>query len=133
MSWLSVGTLSPSHQWQQFESPVIGGELFRVTQTWQGEYPGAGPAWLSSVYADAGIAGFRRFYSNDDQLLIEMPNPQEFIDAGLLVRYIQLRLGIQTRLYADANWQITLELWTDDTDPTGAPAQLISGGTYGDP
>lgn len=133
MAWLDVGTLTPSHQWQQFESPVIGGELFRVTQSWVGRYPAAGPAWLSSAFANAGISGFRRFFSNEDPLLLEMPIPQEFTDAGLLVRYVQLRLGVDSRPFADSNWQVTLELWTDDTDPLGNPAQLISGGTYGDP
>lgn len=130
MTWLNVGTLTPTKDWQQFDTPVIGGELFRVTQTWTGKYPAAGPAWLSSVYANAGISGFRRFFSNEEPLLLEMPIPDDFANSGLLVRYVQLRLGVDSRPFADSNWQVTLELWTDDTTGTGQPAQLISGGTY---
>ena len=133
MPWQLIGTLVPGYRWQQFDTPVIGGELFRVSQTWNGQYPGDGPAWFSSVFANSGISGFRRFYSNNEPLLMEMPIPDEFVDAGLLVRYIQVKLGIRTRLYADADYQVTLEVWTDSTDGSGQPAQLVSGGTYDTP
>jgi len=130
MPWLTLGTLTPGFTWQQFDTPVVGGDLFRLTQTWQGNYPAAGPAWLSSVFANDGISAFRRFFSNEEPLLIEMPTPESFVNAGFLVRYIQLRLGVDSRPFADSNWQVTLELWTDSTDATGQPAQRLSGGTY---
>jgi len=133
MPWQTVGTLEPGYQWQQFNTPVIGGELFRLTQTWQGEYPGIGPALFSSVYSDSGVSGFRRFYPNQEPLLLEMPVPQELVDAGLLVRYIQVKLSIRARLYDQASWQVTLEVWTDSTDGSGQAAQLVSGGTYDAP
>lgn len=133
MTWIELGTLSPEYQWQQFNIPAVGGELFRITQSWNGEYPGFGPAWFSSVYVDSGITGFRKFYSNDEPLLMQMPIPDELEAAGLLVRYIQLKIGIRTRLYENADWQVTLELWTEDTDSGGQPVQRISGGIYVDP
>lgn len=130
MTWLTLGTLSPGYQWQIFNTPVLEGDLFRITQQWQGSYPGIGPAWLASLYANAGESGYRKFFSNSDPQLIEMPIPEEFRSAGLFVRYIQLKLGIRTRLYEGANWQVTLELWTGTTSPAGEAVQLVSGGTY---
>ena len=130
MTWFNLGTVQPIYEWRGFDFPAINTTLFRITQTWNGDFPGVGPIQLRGIYANGGRYGFRRFFSNTEPLLMLIPTPADLIAAGYLVRDMQIRLGGRTRFYEDANWRVTLETWTGEADAQGNPVQRISGGTY---
>lgn len=130
MAWFNLGTVIPVYEWRTFDFPAINTDLFRVTQSWNGDFPGVGPIQLRSVYPNGGKFGFTKFFTSDEEILLLLPTPDSIIAAGYLLRDMQIRLGGRTRVYEDAMWRITLETWVGSTDPQGSPQQRISGGTY---
>lgn len=128
MSWEWIGTISPEYGWQNFQNDAIGGSLFRITQSWDGEYPGWGPAYISFYYPNGGRYGFYKFWSGNEPLLFTEAVPVSLQRAGYIVRTPQVQMGGRTRLYENANWQVTLELWLGPSPNT--PQQIIDGGEY---
>lgn len=114
MSWQFLGTVSPTQlEWRRFSALVTGGELFRVRQTWTGTWPGTGYLQFSSVYPTAGRYGFRKCGSDTEDRIINMAIPQALLEAGLTSRYIECRLNYRARLYAVANWQVSIDVWEE--------------------
>ena len=114
MVWIELGTIEPQLlNWQRYPTLVTGGELFRVRQSWVGDWPGTGHLQLSSVYDGAGRYGFRRVGSDTEDRLVVMPVPEELILAGLNSRYIEIKLSYSARVYENANWQVSVDKWTD--------------------
>lgn len=117
MTWRTLGTLEPNLlDWQTLNIPARG-EVFRVSQSWVGEWPGTGFASLRLVYSNALVGGqgaleYRRVYPFRDDRIYEFPFDERLRQAGYTVRYFQIKLNYRARLYAIANWQITIaQFW----------------------
>lgn len=119
MGWSTLGTLTPNLlNWVTLNAPS-GGELFRVTQSWVGEWPGTGYIRLRLLYADHQFyedAFFEteRIYSGPDERLIAIPFNPIMREAGYNVRYFQARFNQRARIYENANWQVTLDQFVRD-------------------
>lgn len=113
MSWTEIGTISPSiPDWTPFGPQVSGGELFRVTQTWTGLYPGPGYAQVRQRWDPEGIWDYDRIYPNETPHLMRLAIPGELRAADRLARFIECRLHGRAIIPVNSNWTITLEVWT---------------------
>lgn len=127
MAWENLGQVNLSLQWQLLDEAVIGGEVFRIRQTYS-SYP-IGYALLSFVYADGGRYGYRRFYPDRNQdIMLLMPVPEMLIEKGLIVRYPTLKISGKTRIHADV-WTASVDLGNFENDPVVDNAP-IDGGTF---
>lgn len=121
MGWGTLGTLTPDLlDWKTLNAPAAG-ELFRVSQSWNGEWPGTGAIMLRLLYADNefyedSYFENRRIYSTRDERLLFLPFNLVMKQAGYTVRYFQARLNYRARIFETANWQITLDQFLPD-DP----------------
>lgn len=128
MSWETLGTLTPDLlDWQTLNAPAEG-DLFRVRQSWVGEWPGTGYIRLRLFYADDesyddGFFETQRLYANQDTDLLLLPFNQIMARAGYSVRYFQARLNLRARPYATANWQVSISQFVDYTE-------TFDGGEY---
>lgn len=114
MVWSSLGTIEPQLlNWQQYPTPVIGGELFRVRQSWVGDWPGTGHLQFSALYADGGRYGFRRIGSDTADRMFTLAVPEVMQLAGLTTRYIEVKLSYNARIYSGANWQVSVDQWIE--------------------
>lgn len=114
MVWSSIGSIAPTIlDWQTYNTPVIGGELFRVRQSWVGDWPGTGHLQISAIYADAGRYGFSRVGSDTEDRIISLPVPEALALAGFTTRYMAIRVNAYARLYATANWTVELDQWIE--------------------
>lgn len=112
MPWQFLGTVSPTQlDWKRFATPVTGGELFRVRQSWVGDWPGTGYLQFSAVYSGAGRHGFRKVGADTEARIISLAIPQALLEAGLTTRHIECRLNPRARPYAVANWQVSIDYW----------------------
>ena len=129
MSWRNLGTVAPSLlEWRELPQQALG-TLFRVRQSWVGDWPGSGAVNLAIFYDGGGRYGFEQIYSDREPRMVFFTPPQGLADAGLLIRRFSVRFSSRTRVYATANWQISVDEWV------GAiigdePAQIIDGGIY---
>lgn len=145
MSWTAIGTISPGlENWTSWGAQVSGGELFRVTQSWQGVYPGVGYAQLRQRWEPEGVHSWDRIYPSEEPILLRLSIPPELRAADKIARHIEGRLHSRAIIPINSNWQITLEVWTGalPTMPTYSsnvsdPYNLIpaayrnlDGGTY---
>lgn len=114
MAWRSLGTLTPNLlEWQALNLPARG-EVFRVSQDWVGEWPGTGFITLRLIYLNGMLGGegsleYRRIYPFRDDRILELPFDERLRHAGYTVRYFQAKLGYRARVYANANWQISID------------------------
>lgn len=136
MVWAPLGTLTPDLlDWQTLNAPASG-ELFRVSQSWNGEWPGTGYIRLRLLYADAvsfedGYFESQRLYASRDEQLILKPFSSILAQAGYNVRYFQARLNLRARPYATANWQINIDQFLGEAEPiAGAVSGDVNGGVY---
>jgi hypothetical protein len=119
MAWSLLGTLTPNLlAWTTLNAPAPG-ELFRVSQFWNGEWPGSGYILLRLLYADNefyedSYFENKRIYSTRDERLIHLPFNPVFAQSGYTVRYFQARLSYRARIFEAANWQITLDQFLPD-------------------
>lgn len=113
MPWTDIGTLTPTSTWQTFNIPVIGGELFRLSQNWVGDWPGTGYLQFSAVYADAGRYGFTKAQADKAYQIIRLPVLEALLAAGFTTRYIAMRHNTRARLYSGNNWSVSVEQWTE--------------------
>lgn len=112
MVWSSLGSIQPNIlDWQTYNTPVVGGELFRVRQSWVGDWPGSGYLQISAVYADAGRHGYRRVGSDTKDRIIQLPVPEALELAGFTTRYIEIKVNGRARLFESANWTVDVDQW----------------------
>lgn len=129
MGWRNLGSVEPDLlTWKQLPQQAIG-PLFRIRQSWSGDWPGSGPIHVAIFYDGGGRYGFEQVYSDPEPRMVLLTPPQAITDAGLLVRRFAARLSTRTRTYAGANWTISVDEWVDATVGE-EPAQIIDGGTY---
>lgn len=111
MAWSSLGTLTPSFNWQSFEVPVTGDIALRVTQ----EYQTSELTFINRLYLSEQFAtGERRFlfslYPTKEVRIYSLQLPSSFVTAGLTVRHLSLKHN-RYGVVAEANWSVTLETW----------------------
>ncbi|MBE9159723.1 hypothetical protein IQ265_23220 [Nodosilinea sp. LEGE 06152] len=127
MPWQTLGTVNPNLlNWETIPASVLG-NLFRVRQNWVGEWPGQGYIRLRLVQADGSFYEMGRLYATRDEQLITYPLDPVLIEAGYVARRFQLKLNMRARIFAVANWQVTIEEYLPSDDD---PFQIIDGGTY---
>jgi hypothetical protein len=144
MPWQQVGSLIPDiPAWAPFGPQVSGGELFRVTQAWDGLYPGPGYALIRQRWEPEGVWDYERIYPNETPHLYRLGIPGELRAADRLARFIECKLSSRAVIPVNSNWTLTLEVWDGPlpTVPT-APATadpystdpgsylVLDGGTY---
>lgn len=132
MVWDSLGTLSLTAEWQEFEISSLDDSLLRVRHEYN-QRP-LGYALLSSIFSDGSRGIFRRLYPfNDGSRLLSTEANSEFRQAGFNFRLFSLKIHPRTRFY-DTFWKVTLEIWSDDViadggegEPSGNE-QIFDGG-----
>lgn len=137
MTWSTLGTLTPNLlEWTTLNAPADG-ELFRVSQSWAGEWPGVGSIMLRLLYADNefyedGYFENRRIYAMTEERLLVIPFEPVMKQAGYTVRYFQAKFSYRTRVYESANWQISLDQFLGESEPApgGGSGSTLDGGVY---
>lgn len=128
MDWEALGIITPTlAAWSTLNAPADG-ELFRLQQSWVGEWPGTGYIRVRLFYADQttfedGFFETRRLYATKDEQLIALPFNPILAQAGYNVRYFQARLNLQARPYDGANWQLAIEQFAGG-------GTVLDGGEY---
>ncbi|HSP31476.1 MAG TPA: hypothetical protein VLO13_05625, partial [Halomonas sp.] len=69
---------------------------------------------LRLIYLNASLGGeaaleYRRFYPFRDDRILELPFDDRLRQAGYTVRYFQAKLSYRARIFAVANWQISVD------------------------
>lgn len=97
MGWVNCGSIEPQHfQWQLFDYPLVGGEVFRVTHI-NGIYMSWGYALLAFFWAlgeQQGRYGYKKIYpkwvldgSGEDYEIFFSPIPPQLLEMNISVRY----------------------------------------------
>lgn len=128
MPWIALGTVEPNLlNWQAFSAPAFE-SLFRVRQTWNGEWPGAGYIRLRAVQSDGSFYETKSIYATRDQQLLVLPPSAALAEAGYFVRRFEIRLNLRARIFATANWQVSIDEYSAST--ADDPFQIVNGGVY---
>lgn len=123
MGWSTLGTLTPNLlDWQTLNIPARG-EVFRVSQSWVGDWPGLGHISIRLIYQNSAVGGqgsleYRRVYPFRDDRIFEFPFDERLREAGYHVRYFQAKLGYRARVFTSANWQVSIsQFWEPVSQP----------------
>jgi len=112
MSWSSIGTRTPTLEWQLYDVPVIQTETFRVRNFWTVLPFYRARAYLGQFFGTVTeVVGVQRIYPvKDVHPIIELSIPEEFKANGYLTRYIGIKLAPTSRigLYR-YDWQVELD------------------------
>lgn len=128
MPWIALGTVQPSLlDWQFLNAPAFE-TVFRVRQSWVGEWPGSGYIRLRAVHQDGSFYESKRLFATRDQQLLVMPPSPALAEAGYFVRRFQVRLNMRARIFATANWQVSIDEYSESLDDD--PFQVVDGGIY---
>lgn len=130
MPWRQLGTVTPELlTWKTVGQPALG-DVFRVRQSWVGDWPGTGFIHLSAIYSNGGRYGFEKIWPDPEARIFLMKPPEALLEAGLVIRYFAARFGSRARPYSAANWQISIDEFTPIVGPDDQPLQPVDGGTY---
>lgn len=113
MSWVSLGTVQPSLEWQ-----AVGGAdgilidfdtvLVRVTHAFT-SYP-KGTAYLRQFFVDENAStSWIPLYPSTEKSILRISVPSELKINGIARWEPQIRLRRFTRVPSSSDWQITLE------------------------
>lgn len=107
MTWANLGSITLTSNWQLLDQASVGGELFRLSQTWNVDPPAR--AIIVQVYGTEPYQfyGSKRFYPSRDQKIIELKVPESFLAAGINTRYLALKY-VSRRLFT-FQWEISVE------------------------
>lgn len=109
MAWHPLGTINLSNEWQLLNQPVVGGESFRIRQLWFTPTKPYGKVLIAQFYNQPQeIYGIRVFYPTTDLKIIEMAVPKDFQDAGIITRYLGLKLVIR-HTSLSSEWQVSVD------------------------
>ncbi len=93
MPWNSLGTLHPTMQWQFYPVASVNTELFRIRHAWSTRPYWGAKALIGQFYAtEESVFGLRRIYPSETDLELELPIPQDYKDAGIVVRSMAIKL-----------------------------------------
>lgn len=116
MSWTSLGSKVLTPEWQLFDIPVIGTELFRIKNTWTIKPPYRMRAYLGQFFGttDEVLVSTKRIYPYKDlRETVELLIPQDLKESGIITRYIGIKLYIPSRVtIAEYDWTLELEEYT---------------------
>ncbi len=110
MPWATLGTVTPSFDWELFDQFVTDAELFRVSMTY--DVPNPGKLVFASVFSSAETSEYITVYPNLEPQLFDSilsPAMQAYTNG---TRYIKCKVTARSRLPLDLNWQVTLEAWS---------------------
>ena len=124
MTWNHLGAITPTLEtWRTLNAPTAG-NLFRLSQSWAGSYPGKGAIQLRLFYSDTvyyedAYFEIKRLYPNTDERLMYLPFNPVMASAGYTVRYFQARLSPWARIQTAANWTLAIDEWTGPSPDPG--------------
>ena len=109
MPWQSLGTLTPSLDWQSYPVDVIGSTTLRVVQSWGNDRP-VGAALLAQQFpSPGGIAKIAKIWAIDNQpRIFTFPIPVDLSSQGINSYSAQLKLGRFPHMGVNA-WQIEVQ------------------------
>ena len=127
--WLELGTISPTTAWQRLPQQVIGGEVFRIRQSY---LLGGVTAKLiiSSLFPNVGRALVRVAYPSPDIQILEIPLPASFEATGIISRYIEVKHNLFGLVYDQDAWTVAIDAWVVNSSGINNAVQTISAGTY---
>ncbi|MBE9182875.1 hypothetical protein IQ268_30530 [Oculatella sp. LEGE 06141] len=107
MPWQSLGTISPSEDWQSYPIDPVGSETFRIVQSLSIEPFNI--CLLTQYFAPpGGRATFRRVYPSNEPTIITLPIPEDLRASGIVVRTLQIKRRLP---YFPAPWQIEIQVF----------------------
>lgn len=120
ISWSSLGELEVADTWQIFSVDATS-DVFRITTTitdlpgWESQRIRSG-AYIRFIYPDSLLSKSSKIYIpvSEDITIYELPVPQEFKEAGYIIRSISCRLasrwvGKIDFVYGFAKWNLKIE------------------------
>ncbi|WNZ28176.1 hypothetical protein HJG54_35270 (plasmid) [Leptolyngbya sp. NK1-12] len=109
MPWRNLGTVTLQESWSLTPEDSIGGEVFRLTHQTTVD-PSINSCWLSRYFVAPGdgarLAPWMRIYPSTEPQIINLPLPQNFLEAGQVIFSLQFKLRFP---YYPVPWQITVE------------------------
>lgn len=108
-TWRNLGTLTPrAFEWNLFNEPTEF-TTFRISfvgdvrQIWY-------YLRIRQYFYSDSVSLSQKLYPKSESIIIQMPIPQELLEAGLYTRFIGVaKFPIRQYTIADSNWQVTLE------------------------
>jgi hypothetical protein len=105
MPWFSLGTLTPTEDWQSYPVDVVNSETFKVIQ-----HLTVDPlnyCWITQYFPMDGQTSFRRIYPNLEPRIITLPVPRDYRLQGAVVRTLQIKRKFP---YYPAPWRIEIQV-----------------------
>lgn len=118
MAWNSLGTLTPTLEWQLYDVPVVGVESFRIRSAWTIPPFYRMKAYLGQFFATTeDVTGIRRIYPiKDKSPTIELLIPEDFKRNGQITRYIGIKLAPRSKLgLYRYDWQVWVDEFVGET------------------
>lgn len=104
MPWHSLGTLTPTEEWQSYPVDVVDTETFKVIQ-----HLTVDPfnyCWITQYFPTDGQTSFRRIYPNLEPRIITLSVPRDYRLQGVVTRTLQIKRKLP---YYPAPWQIEIQ------------------------
>lgn len=122
MSWEILDTLTPTFETQQISGFFIGPESIRIEHFFNGEiFPGLAYVVIQNKLTNEETSFIRRSYPiKNFQRVYEINIPISLLESGYILYQLEIRVNVRARIDINANWQIQIARWIDDTplDPT---------------
>lgn len=132
MPWRSLAANVPA-PWEltNLGSVPFEADLFRVSHTWstQFEWPGEGALSIYESF-DGNRAAGRRSYPSREPRLIKLRTPNYALAIGFAVREISIRRSLYARIFSDADWRVTVEVWEPDLSEFEPARATLDGGVF---
>lgn len=109
MTWVELGTVNLTYEWQLLNSPAVGTETFRVSHLYnEGDYI-HGKVLITQVYSNPyEFYSVRTVYPSRDLKILTLPIPDDFKRQGVIVRYLALKLSRRYYRYS-IGWRVKVE------------------------
>lgn len=117
MGWSTLGTLTPTLEWQLYNVPVIRTESFMVRSSWSIPPYYKMRAYLGQFFSTTTEAiGVKRIYPlKDVDRGIELVIPDDLKNNGQIIRYIGIQLAKPYRVgIRTYDWQVSLDEFMPD-------------------
>lgn len=112
MNWNSLGSITPTTEWQLYNVPVVGVELFRIQNFWTIKPYYRMRAYLGQFFGTIDeVLISRRIYPFKDSIQeIQLLIPSDFKNAGIITRYIGIKLATPYKIgYYAHDWNVRLD------------------------
>jgi hypothetical protein len=129
MPWQPLGTVPINFDWQALPQLLVAAEVFRITQSWEGMWPGEGRILLRFEYDGSTYGTYRSVFPSKETDVIEIPIPDAFRRAGMISRRLSVKRSQRSKVFYDSNWEAAIEAFLEDSQDY-APGQILDGGIY---